>query len=216
MNILGVDIVRNCHASIKLKADGKVIYIDPYKLPEGSEKADVILITHEHEDHLSLPDIENIFQDSTTIVINPVTHPPLLQFDHDIPNLVVIGPGETYRGEGWTVATVPAYNIDKFRESGRPYHPREDERFGVVVTLAGTRIYHAGDTDAIPEMEGLDVDIACLPVSGTFVMTAEEAARAVQLIKPKVAIPIHYGDIVGTQEDAETFKRQAGTQVEIL
>ena len=217
MNLLGLEVERIQHACFKITGAGKVVYIDPYKLPEGSPKADVVLITHEHDDHLSIPDLEKILQESTVVVIAPITHPSLLDYPKDIFYLVVMGLNEKYFGEGFTVETIPSYNLDKFRSPGELYHPKGDERVGFVLTLAGVRVYHAGDTDLIPELSSLEkIDIALLPVSGTFVMTPEEAAQAVDIIKPKVAVPMHWGDIIGTRKDADKFQELSKSHVEIL
>ena len=125
-------------------------------------------------------------------------------------------PGEKILVDDVSVETVPAYNLNKFRSPGQPFHSKQEEMLGFIVTINDVRIYHAGDTDSIPEMEGMNVDIACLPVSGTYVMTAEEAAEAAGRIKPKIAIPMHYGSIVGDESDAERFKKLAACQVVIL
>ena len=104
------------------------------------------------------------------------------------------------------VEAVPAYNINKFREPGKVFHPREAKGLGFVLTMDGTRVYYAGDTDFIPEMKNIRCDVALLPVSGTYVMTAEEAAEAAAAINPQIAVPMHYGAIVGTADDAQKFK----------
>ena len=111
---------------------------------------------------------------------------------------------------------MPAYNVNKFRSPGVPFHPKEAGNVGFVIAVEGQRIYHAGDTDVIPEMEAIETDIALLPVSGTYVMTAEEAVEAAALIKPKVAIPMHVGRGIGAHDDAERFKEKAPVPVEVL
>jgi L-ascorbate metabolism protein UlaG (beta-lactamase superfamily) len=114
------------------------------------------------------------------------------------------------------IEAVPAYNINKFREPGRVFHPKEDGKLGFVLTIEGVRIYHAGDTDNIPEMKDIRTDIALLPVSGKYVMTAQEAADAAGVINPKVAIPMHYGGTIGSPKDGETFQKSAKCEVKIL
>jgi L-ascorbate metabolism protein UlaG (beta-lactamase superfamily) len=115
------------------------------------------------------------------------------------------------------IEAVPAYNVNKFREPGKAFHPKGESRLGFVVEMDGTTVYHAADSDLIPEMQHIKCDIALLPVSGTYVMTAEEAAQAVAAIKPKIAVPMHYGAIVGSSSDAEKFKSLVkDCQVEIL
>jgi len=127
-------------------------------------------------------------------------------------------PGTKTEVKGVTIETIPAYNLNKFREPGKVFHPKADGRVGYIITLDKARFYHAGDSDATPEMKAVDVDVAFLPVSGTYVMTAPEAADAAKVMKAKVVVPMHWGAIVGSKADAESFKRLvAGTRtVEIL
>jgi L-ascorbate metabolism protein UlaG (beta-lactamase superfamily) len=114
------------------------------------------------------------------------------------------------------VEAVPAYNINKFREPGQVFHPKEDGKLGFVLTMKGVRIYHTGDSDNIPEMRGIRPDIALVPVSGTYVMTSQEAVEAVASIDPKVVIPMHYGAIVGDRKDAEALQKQVNCEVKVL
>src|SRR5260370_6687198 len=127
-----------------------------------------------------------------------------------------VKPGDKVAFGDITVEVVPAYNLNKFREPGKPFHPKEDGKVGFILSIGGVRVYHAGDTDPIPEMRGFKTDVALLPVSGTYVMTPEEAAEATRMIKPKLAIPMHYGAIVGSESDAEKFKQLAACPVQIL
>jgi L-ascorbate metabolism protein UlaG (beta-lactamase superfamily) len=133
-----------------------------------------------------------------------------------VKEIKIAKPGDKLSFGSVTVETVPAYNTNKFREPGKVFHPKEDGKLGFVVTVKGVRIYHAADTDHIPEMKGMAPDIALLPVSGTYVMTAKEAAEATASIKPKIAIPMHYASIVGSVKDAEEFKKLAKCEVKIL
>ena len=118
--------------------------------------------------------------------------------------------------KGIPISAVPAYNINKFRSPGQPFHPQAAGHVGFVFTVGGRRIYFAGDTDHIPEMKDIKVDIALLPVSGTYVMTAVEAAEAAAIIQPQVAVPMHIGRSIGSMADAETFKQQAPVPVVVL
>src|SRR3989454_776023 len=127
-----------------------------------------------------------------------------------------VKPGDKVAFGDITIEVVPAYNLNKFREPGKPFHPKEDGKVGFILSVNGVRVYHAGDTDTIPEMKGFKTDVALLPVSGTYVMTPEEAAEATRMIKPKLAIPMHYGAIVGSENDAEKFKQLAACPVQIL
>lgn len=208
MNILGLDITHTGHAGFMIKTD-KVIYFDPYKV-NTTEKADIIFISHEHYDHCSVNDIKKIMQPSTIIITVPDCMSKLAGLP--IANVTLVKPGDRLNVKDLAVEAVPAYNTNK------PFHPKENQWVGFVVTINGKRIYHAGDTDFIPEMKNLtNIDIALMPVSGQFVMTAEEAANAVNIFKPKVAIPMHYGaGVAGTMNDAERFKSSAKVQVVIL
>jgi L-ascorbate metabolism protein UlaG (beta-lactamase superfamily) len=129
----------------------------------------------------------------------------------------VVKPGDRAEVQGVAIEAVSAYNTSKFRSPGKPFHPQGDGKVGFVIGLGGIRIYHAGDTDEIPEMSAVTgVDVALLPVSGTYVMTAAEAVKACNAIRPKLAIPMHYGSIVGAVADAEAFKESVTCHVEIL
>jgi L-ascorbate metabolism protein UlaG (beta-lactamase superfamily) len=193
------------HDSFRLKGE-KIVYIDPWKLAPGAEKADVILVTHEHYDHFSKEDISRISKPDTVVVGPPSVAKQLG------PKAIIAKPGEQLTAAGIPIQVVPAYNPNK------RFHPKSAGHVGYIVTLNGQRIYHAGDTDLIPEMAHIKADIALLPVGGTYVMTAAEAAQAADLIKPALAIPMHYGDpdVAGTRADAEEFKKSAKVPVEIL
>jgi len=190
------------HASFKITND-KVLYIDPWKLKK-EDKADIILITHPHYDHLSLEDISKIQTEDTIIVIPPDGASKLKG------NIKIVRPGDNLTIKGIDIKVVPAYNIKK------DYHPKENGWVGFILNMKGTRIYHSGDTDFIPEMKKIKVDIALLPIGGTYTMDVAEAVEAVKAINPKVVIPMHYGDIVGSVEDAEKFKKLSPVKVEIL
>jgi len=187
------------HDSFRIEDGDKQIYIDPWKMPGGLPRADLILVTHSHHDHYSGDDVNKLSTPQTTVVGPADVAEKVLADTGAVP--LVITSGETVEVNEVKVTAVPAYNI------GKQFHPRESGWVGFVVTLSdGATVYHAGDADHIPEMQGLGVDVALLPVSGTYVMTADEAVQAAEAIGPKVVIPMHYGDIVGTEADAETFK----------
>jgi L-ascorbate metabolism protein UlaG (beta-lactamase superfamily) len=208
----GVKISWLGHDGFRIK-NSKTVYIDPYVM-EAGEKADIILMSHEHFDHCSPGIIKKIVTPNTTIITTALVKRQLSGMKAK--EIRAVKPGEKILVDDVSVETVPAYNLNKFRSPGQPFHSKQEEMLGFIVTINDVRIYHAGDTDSIPEMEGMNVDIACLPVSGTYVMTAEEAAEAVSRIKPKIAIPMHYGSIVGDKNDAERFKKLAACQVVIL
>jgi len=198
------------HASFRIVADDLIVYIDPWQLGGDAPSADLILITHDHGDHCSPEDVAIIQKDETVIVTVAAA---ALKLRGEIK---VVQPGDKLSVKGVGIEAVPAYNLTKFRSPGNPFHPREAGYVGFVISIGNQRIYHSGDADIIPEMESIDVDIALLPVSGTYVMTAEEATEAVNILQPKVAIPMHVGRGIGGLEMAEQFKQNSAVPVEIL
>jgi len=214
LEVEGVQITWLGHDGFKLKK-GAVVYIDPYKLGSAAEPADVACVTHEHFDHLSVEDLTRVVTPRTTVVTIAACAEAVRGLHPGAVHLVK--PGDRVEAHGITVDVVPAYNTNKFRSPGKPFHPQADGKVGYVIGIGGLRIYHAGDTDQIPEMEAVaGVDVALLPVSGTYVMTAAEAVTACGVIRPKVAIPMHYGAIVGSPADAERFRSGAPCRVEVL
>jgi L-ascorbate metabolism protein UlaG (beta-lactamase superfamily) len=198
------------HDSFRLDGSSTV-YIDPWKLAADAPPADLILITHDHYDHFSPDDIARLSTPRTTLI-----GPASVTAKIDGVAAVTLSAGETATVGGVTVTAVPAYNIDKFRQPGEVFHPRAAGGLGYIVELDGRSIYHAGDTDAIPEMRDVRCDVALLPVSGTYVMTAEEAAEACRMISAAAVVPMHYGDIVGTAADAARFEGLCGVPVTVL
>ncbi len=205
----GPDIVWLGHDTFRISGE-KVIYTDPYKLARG-DTADIILITHDHFDHCVPDDVAKVSSADTAIVA-----PAECVAKLPGRKVTTVKPGDKVTVQGIAIEAVPAYNINKFRSPGQVFHPRADGKVGFVFTVNGVRIYLAGDTDLIPEMKNITCDIALLPVSGTYVMTADEAAQAANAIKPKVAVPMHYGAIVGGEKDAERFKALCKVPVTIL
>ena len=198
------------HDSFRLDGSSTV-YIDPWKLRAGAPRADLVLVTHDHFDHFSPHDIARVATPRTTLI-----GPASVTAQVEGVAAVTLSAGETATVGGVTVTAVPAYNIDKFRQPGEVFHPRAAGGLGYIVELDGRRIYHAGDTDAIPEMREVRCDVALLPVSGTYVMTAEEAAEACRMISASVVVPMHFGDIVGTAADAARFEGLCGIPVTVL
>lgn len=183
------------HDAFRIEDQGKQIYIDPWKLFPKAPKADYIFVTHSHYDHFSKEDINKI-SSATTKIIAPADVAKELG-----KNVIALNPNQEITLDQLKIKAVPAYNI------GKKFHPKANNWVGFIITLSdGTSVYHAGDTDFIPEMKALKVDIALLPVSGTYVMTADEAIQAANAFQPRAVIPMHYGDIVGSEKDAQKFK----------
>ena len=200
----GIKIRRLGHDSFSLTDNIKII-IDPFKIAT-QEKADLILISHNHFDHLSVEDLKKVSTENTTIVAAQECLDMLRGFSFK--EKIGMSPGEEKIIRGIKIKAIRAYNLDKINpETKKPFHPKEDNKIGFLISFNGITIYHTGDTDLIPEMSDIKPDIALVPVSGTYVMTAQEAAKAVEKIKPKIVIPMHYGTIVGTEKDALDFKQ---------
>lgn len=205
MTIEGIDLTWLGHASLKAKAEGTVVYFDPWKLPQAAcEPADLVLVTHSHSDHCSPADVKRIAGSDTLIVT-------VADCAERLPGRVkTLTPGQKTLVAGLTVEAVPAYNI------GKAFHPKQNGWVGFLVDLGGKRLYHAGDTDFIPEMKEVRCDVAFLPCGGKYTMTAAEAAQAADAIRPTVAVPMHYGDLVGSAADARRFEEQCDCRVVIL
>lgn len=190
------------HDTFKFEGE-TIIYTDPYNIRK-KDKADIILITHEHYDHCSEEDIGKVRSKDTIIIATRDSAKKLTG------NLKVIRPGEKLTVSGVDIEAVPAYNTDK------QFHTKERGWVGYIFSFNGRRVYIAGDTDYIPEMKHIRADIAILPVSGTYVMTAEEAVQAALDIKPSIAIPMHYGSVVGSIKDAERFAEGLKGKIEVI
>lgn len=191
------------HDAFRLQAE-RTVYIDPWKLPPGAPLADLILVTHDHYDHCSPEDVARI-RGPHTVVAAPEAAAAKLA-----PPVTIVKAGDQLTLNGVAVEVTPAYNLNK------KFHPRQAGHVGYIVTLGGERIYHTGDSDAIPEMDHLRVDIALLPVSGVYVMTAEEAAELAGRLRPKLAIPMHYGVVAGSEADARRFVELCPVPARIL
>lgn len=190
------------HDGFRINAS-KTIYFDPFQITGGPE-ADLIFISHDHFDHCSPDDVAKIQGDKTAIITEPNSAQKLAG------DVKTLKPGDTLEIEGVKIEAIPSYNTDK------DFHPKKNNWLGFIVEVDGVRIYHTGDADFIPEMKSMTVDIALLPVSGTYVMNADQAVEAALAINPKVAIPMHYGAIVGSEEDAQKFKQALEGKVEVV
>lgn len=192
------DITVLCHSSIKINKE-KVIYIDPFKIDRNYNDADIIFITHDHYDHYSEDDIDKVRKNDTIIVAPEGLLTKLLRKGFRQDYIITVEPDEEDMVEGIKFETIPAYNTNK------QFHPKENGWVGYIIEIRGIRYYIAGDTDITEENKKVKCDAAFVPVGGTYTMDFKEAAGLVNEIKPKIAIPIHYGSVVGTKQDATDF-----------
>ena len=197
------------HSSIKIESNIN-IYFDPFKIEVASNDADVIFITHEHYDHFSPEDILKIKKENTIIVLPKNMENMALDLNFEKTNIVLVEPNQKYKLENQELIfeTIPAYNVNK------NFHKKEMNWVGYILEIEGKRVYVAGDTDITEENKQVKCDIALVPIGGTYTMKAKEAAELVNIIKPKIAIPIHYGAIVGNKEDEKIFVKNVEKDIE--
>ena len=186
------------HSSIKIK-DNKIIYIDPFKIDKDYNDADIVFITHDHFDHYSEEDIDKVINENTTIIIPEELLTKILRKGINKNAVITVESNKEYMVQGIKFETIPAYNTNK------TFHPKENDWVGYIITLDGIRYYIAGDTDITEENRKVKCDVAFVPVGGTYTMDFKEAARLINEIQPKIAVPIHYGSVVGTKQDATDF-----------
>lgn len=207
MKIKDIDFRWLGHDCFRLQLGDTILYTDPYKIEEG-EKADIILSSHEHDDHCHVPSLKKLCSKETTLVTTPLSKEKVKDFSCKKKYMT---PGDSITVGDINIDAVHAYNTNKFRSPGKPYHPK-GKKIGFILTINGTSVYFAGDTDVIDEMEDLgEIDIAMLPISGTYVMTVDEAVEAVKKINPEITIPMHVGKGIGSLEDTKEFKEKAGS-----
>lgn len=207
MSILnGVEVL--CHSSIRIKKS-VTIYIDPYKIDKEYNDADYVFCTHEHYDHFSPEDIEKVVKKDSIIVTVPSTLEEAMKLQPDRSKIILVGPNESYDMSNIKFETTVAYNKNKL------FHQKSKKWVGYIITINGERFYIAGDTDDLPELENIKCDVAFVPIGGMYTMNFEEAANLINNIHPKVAVPTHYGLIIGNKEDAEEFKKQVLSDIKV-
>ena len=196
-----------CHSSIKI-TKGVIIYFDPFKIKKEYHDADLIFITHSHYDHFSPEDINKVRKEATIIIATQDLLDKLLTLGFTKESIIIVKQNENFNVKDINFKTIPAYNTNK------NFHPKENNWVGYLLTLDNTTYYIAGDTDITKENRKVRCDVAFVPIGGTYTMTVEEAAKLINEIKPKIAIPTHYGEIVGDTSDKERFVKLINTDIE--
>ena len=190
--------------------DGKsIIYVDPFEMDGSPHEASIILITHDHHDHFDPASIEKIANTNTVLVVPEKMEKKAAEALDHVSKLITVKPGIIKEIGSLQLNTVPAYNLLK------PFHPKSSDWVGYILNINGRRIYIAGDTDATKEAKAVKCDIALVPVGGTYTMDAKAAAELVNTIQPQVAIPVHYGSIVGSPKDGEVFAANVKAPVKV-
>ena len=197
---------QNC---IRIETGRGIVYVDPFQMKESPKDADFILITHDHYDHFSPEDIEKAAGGNTILVVPEKMKEKAGEARGLVSRTVTVKPGISTESEGLELETVPAYNTLK------PFHPKSAGWVGYILKDEGKRIYIAGDTDATKEAKAVKCDIALVPIGGTYTMDANKAAELVNELRPEVAIPVHYGSIVGKPSDAEVFAEHVKEPVKV-
>ena len=198
MNI--ASLVVNEQSSIRINSS-RILYFDPFNLPDEKHDADIVFLTHEHYDHFSAKDIEKASNEKTIFIFPRSMKQSILKLDIPESRVYPMVPGQTALVSGIPIQAVAAYNHSK------PFHPKSNGWLGYVVTVDDSRVYICGDTDDTPEARAVKCDIVCVPVGGTYTMDAKQAADLVNFIKPRIAVPAHYGTVVGKPQDADVFER---------
>lgn len=198
-----------CHSSIKIEVENKIIYIDPFRIKEKVCNADIIAITHSHYDHFSEEDILKLKNNKTKILITKDLLEKTLELGFNKEDIIIVMPNNTYNLGNIQINTIPAYNINK------EFHPKEKNWVGYIIQAENKIIYIAGDTDITEENMKVKCDIALIPVGGTYTMTHKEAACLINNIKPEVAIPTHYGEVVGEKQDSIEFSKLINKNIKV-
>ncbi len=200
----------NTQNSIRISSGAGIIYIDPLEIQDEKHDADFILITHDHYDHFSPEDIRKVAKPDSIMVVPEKMAAKAQEAADAAGRIETVKPAVHREINGLEFETVPAYNMFK------PFHPRSAEWLGYVLVIDGKRIYIAGDTDAIKEAKAVKCDIALVPVGGTYTMNAKKAAELVNEIRPDIAIPVHYGSIVGKPSDGDDFAKNVKSPVKVV
>lgn len=200
----------NTQSSIRIAAGALVIYIDPIELTAPKADADLVFLTHDHHDHFSPDILKSIMKEDTFFVVPTGMMDSVRDIGVEEAFLIGMRPGNSMQVNGVPVEAVAAYNI------GKPFHPKENDWLGYILTLDGKRYYIAGDTDATPDAKAVQCDVAIVPIGGHYTMDYKEAAALINEMKPSVAIPTHYGSIIGTPEDGDHFAKLVDGSIEVV
>ncbi len=200
-----LDITINCHSSICINGN---IYIDPFKI-ESENKAKYIFVTHSHYDHLDLESIAKLFSADCLIIAPKDCIEKLTEEEYPIDNLVEIAPNQKGEVEGLIFETFPSYNL------GKKFHQKDFGWVGYTLHINGIRYTICGDSDNTPELQNISTDVLFVPIGGTYTMTALEAAALTNKIRPSIAIPVHFGTVVGSFDDAEDFCENVDKDIRI-
>ena len=195
--------------SIRITDGNRKIYIDPFEMTEEPHDAAFVLITHDHYDHFSPESIEKVANASTVLVVPEKMEKKAVDIAVNVGKVVTVKPGVFKEIDGLEVGTVPAYNILK------PFHSKSAEWVGYILRINAKRIYIAGDTDMTKEAKAVKCDVALVPIGGTYTMDAKKAAELINTIKPEVAIPVHYGNVVGSPKDGKIFEANVKEPVKV-
>ena len=200
----------NLQSSIRIKDNKNTIYFDPFKISEERHDADMILITHDHFDHLDIDSINNLMHDETLVVVPNSIMSECIKKGIPTNQLISVSPNKKYNILGYFIDTIPSYNIEK------EFHPKNKNYVGYLITMNDEKIYVSGDTDMTSENKKVKCDIALVPIGGTYTMDYTEAAKLINIIKPKTVIPTHYKTVVGSDEDAKKFSELLDKDIECL
>ena len=204
--LTGIEVL--CHSSIKITKN-LIIYIDPFKITEDFHDADIIFFTHSHYDHFSEEDILKIKKENTMVVATEDCILKLMKIGFEESRIKIVEPNNFYEVLGINFQTIPAYNLEK------QYHPKENNWLGYVIEINDIHYYIAGDTDLTPEAKAVTCDVAFVPIGGIYTMNFKEAASLINTIEPQIAIPTHYGEIIGNKEDATLFRKLVKEDIEV-
>ena len=197
-------------SSIRIRNKFATIYLDPFHMKEEPHDADFVLITHDHYDHFSVEDIRKVIKQDSVLVVPANMEDEAGELAHEVKNIVTVTPGIYKEIAGLELETIPAYNTVK------PFHPKRAGWVGYILRLEGKRVYIAGDTGLTKEAKQVKCDIALVPIGGTYTMDAKRAAELINTIRPAVAIPTHYGSIVGKQSDGKIFAGLVNSPVKVV